>query len=236
MREFWDERAREDALYFVDTRRAYRSIEVDGFWEGGERDLDRLLAVARARLRRSDIALDIGCGVGRLTRAIAGRTASVYAIDVSPGMIDLARTYNQDLDTVDWIVGDGVSLRPLLDATVDVCLSHVVFQHIPDPQITLGYVAEIGRVLKPAGWAAFVVSNDARVHLRRRIDQTPRRRIGARLGRAPRGQTDPAWRGSAVELETLRAVAAGAGLELERIVGEGTQFCLVCARKRELLG
>jgi SAM-dependent methyltransferase len=236
MREFWDERAREDALYFVDTRRAYRSIEVDGFWEGGERDLDRLLAVARARLRRSDIALDIGCGVGRLTRAIAGRTASVYAIDVSPGMIDLARTYNQDLDTVDWIVGDGVSLRPLLDATVDVCLSHVVFQHIPDPQITLGYVAEIGRVLKPAGWAAFVVSNDARVHLRGRIDQTPRRRIGARLGRAPRGQTDPAWRGSAVELETLRAVAAGAGLELERIVGEGTQFCLVCARKRELLG
>jgi SAM-dependent methyltransferase len=232
MREFWDERAREDALFFVDTRRTYRSVEVDGFWEGGERDLDRLLTVAGARLRPSDVALDIGCGVGRLTRAIARRTAFVYAIDVSPEMIDLARSYNRDLDTVEWIVGDGVSLRPLRDSSVDVCLSHVVFQHIPDPEITLGYIAEIGRLLKPAGWAAFVVSADPRVHRRRRIGHTLRGRIGAALGRAPRGQADPAWLGSAVELDALRAVAAGSGLELDRVEGEGTQFCLVRARKR----
>jgi hypothetical protein len=70
------------------------------------------------------------------------------------------------------------------------------------------------------------------VHRRRRIGHTLRGRIGAALGRAPGGQADPAWLGSAVDLDALRAVAAGSGLELDRVEGEGTQFCLVRARKR----
>ena len=229
MRAFWDARAREDPFYFVDNRRPYRSGKSEGFWEDGERDLDRMLALLGLRLSSSDVAVDIGCGVGRLTRVIARRAAFVHAIDVSPEMVERARARNPDLDGVEWIVGDGVSLRPLGDASVDACVSHVVFQHLPDPLLTLGYVAEIGRVLRPAGWAALQVSNDPRAH---RSTSGGLRRVAAALGRAPRGQTDPAWLGSAVELDDLRAVALRSGLELERIVGEGTQVCLIRARKR----
>ena len=227
MRDFWDARAREDALYFVDNRRGYRSEELDGFWEDGERDLDRMLEVLELRVQPSDIVLDIGCGVGRLTRVLARRAASVYALDVSPEMIERARRENAALANVEWIAGDGTTLDPLADASVDACVSHVTFQHVPDPAITLGYVTEIGRVLRPAGWAAFQVSNDARVHRPPRA----RRRLLAAVGRAPRGQKDPAWVGSAVSLDGLGAAAALGGLEIERIVGEGTQFCLVRARK-----
>ncbi len=228
-REFWNRRAREDAYFFVDNRRAYRDAELSSFWIAGERDFDELLSRLGVRLDPRDVVVDIGCGVGRLTRAIAERVARVYALDVSSEMIERARAHHRELHNVKWIVGDGCSLRPLPEASADVCVSHVVFQHIPDPAITLGYVAEIGRVLRPGGWAAFQVSNDPRVH-------RPRRRralawLAGVSGRGPRGQSDPAWLGSAVELEDLRAAAAAAGLALERIVGEGTQFCLIRARR-----
>jgi SAM-dependent methyltransferase len=116
------------------------------------------------------------------------------------------------------------------DASADVVFSHVVFQHVPDPAITLGYVRDMGRVLRPGGWAAFQVSNDPSIHQRRSRDL--RWRLDRLLGRAPGGQENPAWLGSAVELDDLRAAARDGGLEIERLVGEGTQFCLVLLRRR----
>src|SRR5204863_8958397 len=111
----------------------------------------------------------------------------------------------------------------------DACGSHVVFQHIPDAAITLGYVREIGRVLGPGGWAAFQISNDPSVHLPRGEHS----RLKAALGREPsRGDVeDPAWLGSWVDLGAPRATAAEAGMELEKTVGEGTQYCGVCLRR-----
>jgi len=232
MRDFWNRRAREEPYFFVDDRRAYRDRELAGFWSAGEEDLDRLLALLEVSIAPTNVVLDIGCGVGRLTRVIAARAARVHALDISSEMIERAREHHSDLDNVEWIVGDGRSLEPLGEGSVDGCVSHVVFQHIPDPSITLGYVREMGRVLRPGGWAAFQVSNDARVHRPpRRAGANPLGRLASALGRAPRGRADPAWLGSAVELEGVRDAAAQGGLELERVVGEGTQFCLIRARK-----
>jgi SAM-dependent methyltransferase len=232
MRTFWDQRAREDAFFFIDDRRAYRDPDTAGFWTEGERDLQRLLEQLHARIAPGDVVLDIGCGVGRLTRVIAGQAASVYAIDVSAEMIERARTLHPGLGNVSWIVGDGTTLAPLRDASVDACLSHVVFQHIPDPQVTLGYVREMARVLKPGGWAGFQISTDADIHRPRRGFRVQLRKLAARAGRAPRGQDDPAWLGSAINLDELRTVAAASGLLLEELIGAGTQFCLVRARRQ----
>jgi SAM-dependent methyltransferase len=112
------------------------------------------------------------------------------------------------------------------DASVDGCFSHVVFQHIPDPEITLNYVREMGRVLRPGGWALFQVSNDPKIH------QPPgglRAKVKAALSG---GRDDKAWWGSWVETDDLRAAAADGGLDVERIDGEGTQFMTVLARRR----
>jgi SAM-dependent methyltransferase len=232
MREFWNARAREDAYFFVDDRLDYRDPDMARFWAGGEEDLDRLLDALGVSLSATDTALDIGCGVGRLTRVVAARAAKAYGIDVSEEMIARARQHHADLNNVEWIAGDGSTLQPLPDRSIDACVSHVVFQHIPDPEVTLGYVAEIGRVLKPGGWAAFQISNDTSVHRRRTGARALSRRLASQLGRSPRGQDDPAWLGSAVDLQRLREVALGNGLEIEQVVGEGTQFCGVLARGR----
>jgi SAM-dependent methyltransferase len=231
MREFWDQRAEEDAFYFVDDRRAYGDRRPGSFWADGERDLDRLLTLAGITIEHGDTVLDIGCGVGRLTRVLAARAATVHGIDVSEAMIERARSLHPGLRNVSWIVGDGRTLQPLPDASIDLCVSHVVFQHIPDPQVTLGYVAEIGRVLRSGGRAAFQLSNDARAHHHRRGLAAARRRLAALARRGPRGQADAAWLGSAIELGTLHATADAAGLTVTATIGEGTQFCLIAVRR-----
>jgi len=230
MRDYWDARADENPFYFVDNRLAYAEPDAERFWAGGRELLDLILEQLGVRIESGDEIVEIGCGVGRMTRPLAAAAASVRALDVSGRMLALARELNPDLANVEWILGDGRSLAPIADASADVCFSHVVFQHIPDPEITLGYVREMGRALRTRGWAAFQVSNAPEIHVRPSAAARARTWLRSVGGRSPRGQSHPAWRGSAVDLDRLGQVAADAGLEVERVVGAGTQFCLLLLR------
>jgi SAM-dependent methyltransferase len=176
--------------------------------------------------------IDIGCGVGRLTRVLARRARWVVGVDVSAEMLARAAELNPGLDNVEWLHGDGRGLPGVADGSADACVSHVVFQHIPDPAITLGYVREMGRVLHPGGWAAFQVSTDPAIHRPRALAERLRWRAAAALRRGPQAQEHPAWLGSAVAVGDLRRVAEEAGLELERVLGAGSQFTTVLARRR----
>jgi len=232
MGEFWDARAAEDAFFFVDNRLAYRRPDMERFWAGGREVVELTLELLEVEIASTDAIVEIGCGVGRITRALAERGNHVRALDVSQRMLDLAREHNSHLDNVEWIFGDGRSLSAIESASADVCHSHVVFQHVPDPRITLGYVTEMGRVLRPGGWAAIQVSNNPSIHRRRSLPARVGMRLRALIGRAPSGQDHPAWRGSSVDLADLRDTAAQAEMTVERVVGAGTLHCLVLLRKQ----
>ena len=90
---------------------------------------------------------------------------------------------------------------------------------------------EIGRVLRPGGWAAFQVSNDPVIHRRRRGREGLSIRWRALTGRGPRGQADPAWLGSYVSLDAVRRAAGDGGMEVERVAGEGQQRCFLLTAK-----
>jgi SAM-dependent methyltransferase len=222
---FWNQKARENALYYVDNRVDYNAPDADAFWRGGDEVLDVLLASAGLALRPDEEVADIGCGVGRISRALARRVRRVYGIDVASEMLALAAEHNRDVDNIEWLHGDGRTLRVLADGSVDGCVSHVVFQHLPDPEMTLSYVREMGRVLRPGGWALFQVSMDPAVH-RRKLG--PRARVRNLLGRV---DADAAWWGSAVDGAALRQAASDGSLTIERLLGEGTQYATVYARR-----
>ena len=232
MEEFWDRRADEDPFYFVDNRQPYRDPDLERFWRSGYEALDRIEASLGATVSAGDEVVEVGCGVGRLTRALAARAGRVLAVDVSGRMLDRARALNTELENVEWMQGDGRTLGGIASASADACLSFVVFQHIPEPEVTLGYVREMGRVLHPGGIAAFQVSNRPEVHRPPGLVARASAAAARARGGGPGGQTDPEWLGSAIELEAVDAAVAAGGMETERITGAGSQYCLVLARKR----
>jgi SAM-dependent methyltransferase len=131
------------------------------------------------------------------------------------------------LKNVEWLLGDGTSLGGVDDDSADACLSFVVFQHIPDPEVTLGYIREVGRILRPGGWAVLHVSNDPAVHRTGGCLAALRTLIG----NGPRGMTRPEWLGSAVTFERVGQAAGEGGTKVEGVNGEGSQYCFVLLRK-----
>jgi SAM-dependent methyltransferase len=231
MQRFWDERARENAFFFVDNRLTYEDPDLDWFWSQGKEDFERVLDEMEVAIGPSDTVVEVGCGVGRLTRVLAGHAGRIVALDVSEEMLVRAREHNPGLDNVEWVLGDGTSLAGVPDASADACVSLLVFQHIPDPAITLSYVREIGRVLKAGGWAVIQVSNDPSFHRPRGGIDRLRARVKGALGRAPPGQDNPAWLGSAVELDELGQAAEASGLRVEAVARAGDLFCTLRLRK-----
>jgi SAM-dependent methyltransferase len=222
MREFWDARADENAMFFVDNRLDYEDTDAERFWAEGATDLERILDDLGVEITREQAVVDLGCGIGRMTRPLAARAMHVIALDVSEKMIEQGRAANAELGNVTWVNGDGLTLTGVEDESVDGVFSFVVLQHVPTPEIVLGYVREMGRVLRPGGWCAFQVSNDPTVH-----KPQGGGKLRAMLGRGPRGQTHPAWLGTAVDPAELRATLDSVGLRAHTVLNEGTQFCLV---------
>jgi SAM-dependent methyltransferase len=233
MRAFWDARARENAMYYIHTHLDYRRPDPEAFWASGVDNLDRTLALFGDRIDPDDRVLEIGCGAGRITRALSARAAWVVGLDVSAEMLRCARAALSDLTNVELVLGDGRGLGALADAAFDVVYSFLVFQHVPDPAVVCAYVRDIGRVLRPGGWTLFQVSEAPAVH---RPESYPmlrglRARLLAALGRAPRGGLAPQWLGTAVARADLLAALEAGGLVLDGTVGDGTQFCFVRAHR-----
>lgn len=231
MAGFWDERARENAAYFVENRLDYGDTDLEAFWATGPEVVASVLEVLGQQIRPTDAVVELGCGLGRLTRVLAASGSTVRALDVSGEMIRRAAELNAGLAGVTWIRCDGATFTDVADASADVVLSHVVLQHVPSAEITYSYVRDMGRILRPGGWAGFQVSNDPSVHHARTGPAAWKQRALAAIGRAPGGSDHPAWLGSAVDVGVLRRTAEEAGLEVERLTGAGTQFCFVVLRR-----
>jgi SAM-dependent methyltransferase len=233
MRRFWDERARQNALWYIHSQLDFRNPDIDEFWRSGDDNLTRTMEPFGVHLHGHEHVLEIGCGVGRMTRALAARSARVVGIDVSEEMVQLGRQLLADIGNIELLVGTGRDLHGLDNETFDVCYSFIVFQHIPDPSITLTYIREMGRVLRRGGWALFQISESPTIHdatyWRWRIPFS--QRLGALLRRAPGGCLRPEWLGSSLPRRALLEALTAGGLDLDRTTGDGTQYCFVLARK-----
>jgi ubiquinone/menaquinone biosynthesis C-methylase UbiE len=100
--------------------------------------------------------LDLGCGTGVVTRAIAARdgfAGTVTGIDQSPEFIAAAQRLAADDgvgDRVQFAVGD-VHALDLPAATFDAVVAHTLISHVRDP---LAVLAEAARVVRPGGSVA----------------------------------------------------------------------------------
>jgi SAM-dependent methyltransferase len=151
------------------------------FFAAGEEDVRRLMETCdRIGLpRKRATAFELGCGVGRLTRALSSRFAHCTGVDISAAMIAQARRRNADRTNCEWFVNTAPDLRAFADGAFDLVLSHLVLQHLPTRAAIAGYLAEMARILAPGG--LLVAQVPASMPLRQRLQ--PRRRVYGALRR-----------------------------------------------------
>jgi SAM-dependent methyltransferase len=150
----WEAHAECDPLWAVLSinGRDGRQWDIDEFYATGVRDVADL----SARLRESGLpsrfrsALDFGCGVGRITEALAKICGLVVGVDVSPTMIALARSLSVAPSSVSYVLNQRDSLDHLGQQGFDLVHSRIVLQHVGE-SLALGYIRELAELVAPGG-------------------------------------------------------------------------------------
>jgi SAM-dependent methyltransferase len=199
----WDTRARENASYYIATGRTNWSDEE--FFASGEKAVSEdiltdLSNICQGKDPGTMCVLEIGCGVGRLTRALANLFGEVHAVDVSGEMITRARIALADRPNAYVYQNNGFDLAVVPSLEFDFAYSNLVFQHIPSRQVIESYVSEVHRRLRPGALFKFQLQGI-------------------------RGNSRPydTWHGVSFSEQQVREMAERNGFEVRYSVGANTQ-------------
>jgi ubiquinone/menaquinone biosynthesis C-methylase UbiE len=200
MRTDWNGRARENARHYVASGKTDWSDEE--FFDSGRATVQaEILAdmtnICQGRDPKQMRILEIGCGAGRVTRALADLFGEVHAVDVSDEMIIQAKLALIDKSNAHVYLNNGEDLSVLPPVTFDFAFSCIVFQHIPSLRVIESYVREVQRVLRAGGlfkfqvqggrpqgdqtdtWTGLSLTEEDSLDLAFRCDFEPRYRAGA---------------------------------------------------------
>ena len=241
MRKEWNQLSRENAFYYIKSLK--HDWPEEEFWQSGEGDVATLVDPFLRRVGFSPddkTMLEIGCGVGRMSFALARRFGKVEAADISTEMVARAQGYQQEkgVSNVRFQVVSGQDLNPYPDESVDFVFSYIVLQHIPNISVILNYVREMGRVLKTGGSMLFQVNGFHRFqfpggrYLYWGISETGRlkkwnvnSRPCLRFGKLN------SWSGVPVSIAELTEACRAASLGSVQFTGIGSQYMWVSGKK-----
>ncbi len=205
MRQDWDARAKENAKYYVQTAKEDWSDEE--FYASGEQTvreeiLTDMINICQGKEPKQMKVLEIGCGAGRVTRALANLFGEVHAVDVSGEMVAQAKAGLRNHPNAHVYQNNGTDLTVLPEGPYDFAFSSIVFQHIPSREVIENYVREVSRLLRPGALFKFQVQGDTS------IVTTP----------------EDTWLGVPFSDEEACAMAERAGFEPRHRHGAGGQY------------
>ena len=116
------------------------------FFESGQADVNRLFQLIGDAAPAD--ALDFGCGVGRMTLALAKRAERVVGVDIAPQMLALARQNAAEAG-----ITNVVFVEEIPDQRFDFIVSLIVFQHVPVAR-GMQLLRSLLERLRPGGVAA----------------------------------------------------------------------------------
>lgn len=160
LQRHWDAFGEQDPMWAIltDPARKGRRWTAEEFFATGVSEVDALMAEARgfglpAGHRR---ALDFGCGLGRLTQALADHCDEALGLDVAPSMVAQAAAFNRHGGRVEYQVQAAPPFHTIASRSVDIVYTGRVLQHIA-PVHAREYIRELARVLAPGGFLSFDV-------------------------------------------------------------------------------
>ena len=157
--QVWEGLGRTDPLWAVlsDPSKRGGGWYREEFFSFGEVEIAAVVAHADSlvpHLARTS-ALDFGCGVGRLTQALARRFTTVVGVDISATMLELAREYDEK-ENCQFQLNERDDLSIFDSDTFDLVYSSITLQHIP-LVAAQRYIAEFVRVVRPGGLIVFQI-------------------------------------------------------------------------------
>ncbi|HWW53854.1 MAG TPA: class I SAM-dependent methyltransferase [Acidimicrobiales bacterium] len=226
MARYWDDRAQENALWYVDTSLDYDHPDMDHFLATGWEILREALLDAPVQPATKGVAVEIGCGVGRICRALTEQFEQVIGIDISETMVARAR---QLVPSARFEVG--TDLSAVADDSADFVTSFTVFQHMPRAALIDAYVAEAGRVLRSGGVFAAQWNNLPHPWRwkARGVWWRLRHRVGGRFALDQR--VAPQFVGMRLPFDDMADMVRRAGLEVQATAKLGTLYAWVWATK-----
>jgi len=160
----------------------------DEFMATGVQTVNQVLTHGPARRQR---ALDFGCGVGRLTYALATHFSQCVGVDISAEMV--RRAQRDAPANCRFTTGSLAELEP---RSFDLVLSLLVLQHIPSATERVRRLSELAQLVAPGGLLAFQVPGS--------IAWRNRFQVGARLYQLLRQLGVPARRLYGTGLHPMR--------------------------------
>ena len=155
VRTNWDALGRDNPLWAIRSDRA--DWDVDDFFAAGRKEIDEVFAeLGGLGVHPRGVALDFGCGAGRLTQALAARFDTVVGVDVARSMVALAEEHNRQGDRCRFVLNEAADLACFADGSFDFLYSNIVLQHV-GTELAKGYIAEFLRVVAPGGILVFQV-------------------------------------------------------------------------------
>jgi ubiquinone/menaquinone biosynthesis C-methylase UbiE len=152
----WEDLASLDPMWAIlsDKDKRGRGWNTADFFKTGELEIANLMREIESLPRERAKALDFGCGVGRLTRALLSYYGEASGTDISETMIQKARELTPQCH---FFVNRSADLSQFPDATFDLVYSNIVLQHLPSAAMIRSYIAEFFRITAPGGLVVFQV-------------------------------------------------------------------------------
>jgi len=208
MRKAWNERARENARYYVATGKTDWTDE-DFFASGEQQIAEDVLTdmgnICQGKDPKQMRVLEIGCGAGRITRALAKVFGEVHGVDISAEMVAAAKKALVDFPHAHVYENNGRDLSVIPSLEFDFAYSVIVFQHIPSREIIENYVREVHRLLRPGALFKFWVMGDLRA----------------------KSSPDETWVGVPFSEADAADMASRCGFELRHHYGAGQQYFIL---------
>ncbi|HEU4438767.1 MAG TPA: methyltransferase domain-containing protein [Methylomirabilota bacterium] len=158
VKRLYDDWGASDALWAIlpFTGKRGNRWNVGEFFQTGVREIEGLLHSIRALglPLRQGTALDFGCGVGRLSQALAQHFDTVWGVDIAPSMIERAQAYNRFGTRCRYVLNTRDDLAVLGGPRFDLVYSNITLQHL-EPRYARGYIAEFLRVAARPGLVVF---------------------------------------------------------------------------------
>lgn len=210
--ERWEEFAQRDPEWFVYTPRVGRGATKNEYFDHGREIGDRMLSDLGGLLERTDRAVEIGCGTGRVAIPLSENFKELIGTDIAPTMLSRLA---ENADKYDRTNIRTMSVKDAWeDEGAELVYCVEVFQHIEDFEIIRGYLDRVRTCIVNRGVAYL------------HFDMRPKDLSYLVKNSLPDVLLPRAWRRGIRRIRRSRAVVheafRGAGLEIVRELNSGT--------------